>query len=337
MSFVHGVLGFAVLVVIAAVGVHWYSLVMPGRSHTGPLPPMTEAERATALLLRAHVEAVASRPHNTSYPRELEASARAIEARLAELGYVPQAQRFVADGVEVRNIEVVIEPTAGVKPEAVTTLVVGAHYDSAGSAPGANDNGSGVAALLILARELKSHVMAATRLRLVFFVNEEPPHFKTETMGSLVYARALTSSGERVRAMLALETLGCYFDEPGSQKYPEGLAKVLGFALPAKGDFVAIVGTPSARTLAADVTRLFRDETAFPSVGGVAPGAISGITWSDHWSFGQFGIPAVMLTDTAPFRYPHYHTPGDTPDKLDYERLARVTMGIARVVRGLAR
>lgn len=337
MSLGHVVFGTAAVLLIAVAGVYWFTVAMPGRSHAGALPPITEAERAMARLLRLHVEAVASRPHNTSHPHALEASARAIEARLVELGYAPIAQRFLADGIEVRNVEVVIEPAATAKPGAVTTVVVGAHYDSAGHAPGANDNGSGVAALLILARDLKTHVMTATRLRLVFFVNEEPPHFKTETMGSLVYARALLATGERVRAMLALETLGCYSDEPGSQKYPDGLAKSLGFALPAKGDFLAIVGTPSARALAADVTRLFRAGTAFPSIGGVAPGVIPGITWSDHWSFAQFGIPAVMLTDTAPFRYPHYHTPNDTPDKLDYDRLARVTAGIARVVRGLAR
>lgn len=337
MSSIYSIVGAAALVVVVAAAIYWYALVMPGRSHSGPLPPITESERDLARVLRDHVEAIASKPHNTSHPQELEASARAIEARLTALGYVPRALGFEASGVEVRNIEVVIEPEAGARPEAVTAIVVGAHYDSAGDAPGANDNGSGVAALLVLARELKSHVMTATRLRLVFFVNEEPPHFKTETMGSLVYARALAATGERVRGMLALETLGCYFDEPGSQKYPAGLASVLKSALPAKGDFVAIVGTPSARALVAEVTRLFRDGTAFPSLGGVAPDAIPGITWSDHWSFGQIGVPAVMLTDTAPFRYQHYHLASDTPDKIDYDRLARVTAGIARVVRGLAR
>ena len=330
---------FVTFVVIALGSVYWYALVMPGRSHTGPLLPLTASEREIAATLRGYVAVIASRPHNTYFPAALEASARAIETTLQSFGYEPLAQTFTAAGVVVRNIEVVIEPivAVGSTSREFATLVIGAHYNSAGNAPGANDNGSGTAALMVLARELKNHVMISTRLRFVFFVNEEPPHFKTETMGSLVYARKLTASGEKVRGMLSLETLGAYSDRPGSQKYPLGLAKVLPFALPTKGDFVAIVGTPPARALAAEVTRRFRDGTAFPSVGGVAPGDIPGVTWSDHWSFGQFGIPALMITDTAPFRYEHYHQPSDTPDKLDYERLARVTTGILRVVREMAR
>jgi len=313
---------------------YWYTLGMPGRSHAGPLPALTEDERQLAVALRRHVEAIASRPHNTAFPEELEKSARAIEEFLASLGYTPQIQKFDADGVEVRNIEVAIEPeSAGAaSPEDVSTLVIGAHYDSAGIAPGANDNGSGVAALLELARLMKSHAMIKTRLRMVFFVNEEPPHFQTDTMGSLVYARALAATGEKVRAMLCLETLGAYSDQPGSQKYPPPF----GFFLPDVANFIAVVGTLAVRPLAAEVTRRFRESVAFPSIGGVAPGMIERITWSDHWSFGEFGIPAVMITDTAVFRYHHYHLPSDTPDKIDYERLARVTAGLAKVVRGMA-
>jgi Zn-dependent M28 family amino/carboxypeptidase len=287
-----------------------------------------------AVTLRNHVEAIASRPHNTNFPDELEKSARTIERVLTSLGYMPHAQKFVADGIEVRNIEIVIEPerAAATVLEGVTTLVIGAHYDSAGVAPGANDNGSGVAALLELARLLKSHTMIKTRLRMVFFVNEEPPHFKTARMGSLVYARSLAATREKVRAMLCLETLGAYSDQPGSQRYPAPLS----FVLPNTADFIAVVGTLGVRSLAAEITRRFRESVAFPSIGGVAPGLIPGITWSDHWSFGEVGIAAVMITDTALFRYDHYHLPSDTPDKIDYERLARVTTGLARVVRGMA-
>jgi len=322
------------LLTISLAFLYWYMLGMPGRPHAGPLPALTEDERELTAALRRHVEALASRPHNTHFPEELEKSARAIESFLAWIGYVPRIQKFVAAGVEVRNIEVTIEPESvgAVAREDVSTLVIGAHYDSAGNAPGANDNGSGVAALLELARLMKSHRTSKTRLRMVFFVNEEPPHFKTDTMGSLVYARALAATGEKVRAMLSLETLGAYSDRPGSQKYPQPL----GFLLPDTANFIAIVGTLGVRSLAAEVTRRFREGVAFPSIGGVAPAIIPGITWSDHWSFGRFGIPAVMITDTALFRYDHYHLPSDTPDKVDYERLARVTAGIAKVVRAMA-
>ncbi len=322
------------LLIFSSALIYWYTLRMPGRSHAGPLPTLKEEEREIAVRLRSYVEAIASRPHNTDFPEELEKSAHRIEEILASLGYTPRPQKFVAAGVEVRNIEVVIEPeSAGAAAfEDVSTLVIGAHYDSAGDAPGANDNGSGVAALLELARVMKSHAMIQTRLRMVFFVNEEPPHFKTETMGSLVYARSLVATGEKVRAMLCLETLGAYSDRPGSQKYPPPLS----FLLPNTANFIAVVGTLGVRSLAAEVTRRFRESAAFPSIGGVAPALIPGITWSDHWSFGKFGISAVMITDTALFRYDHYHRPSDTPDKVDYERLARVTAGLARVVRGMA-
>jgi hypothetical protein len=296
---------------------------------------LKDDEREMAVTLRRHVEAIASCPHNTDYPQELEKCARTIEEILAALGYTPQAQKFVAAGVEVRNIEIVIEPTSAdtVALEDVRTLVIGAHYDSAGDAPGANDNGSGVAALLELARLLKSYPMIKTRLRIVFFVNEEPPHFKTDTMGSLVYARALAATGEKVRAMLALETLGAYSDRPGSQKYPLPFLSLL---LPNAANFIAVVGTLGVRPFVAEVTRRFRESVALPVIGGVAPAVIPGITWSDHWSFVKFGISAAMVTDTALFRYHHYHLPSDTADKIDYQRLARVTAGLARVVRGMA-
>lgn len=317
---------------LLAGGAYWYALVMPGRAHRGPLPPLAEAERALVPSLRAHVVAVASWPHNTGFPAALEAAARYIETTLQGFGLTPVAQRFTAAGVEVRNIEVVLEPQAGAAAGAATTLVVGAHYDSAFTAPGANDNGSGVAALIEIARRLKDHAGRQTRLRLVFFVNEEPPFFQTELMGSFVYARALAARGETVRAMLSLETLGAYSDRPGSQRYPPPLS----FVLPDTGNFVAVVGTLGARPLAAEVTRRFRDHAAFPSIGGVAPAMIAGITWSDHWAFGRFGVPAVMITDTALFRYAHYHKPTDTPDRIDYERLARVTAGLAGVIRDMA-
>ena len=212
------------------------------------------------------------------------------------------------------------------------TWVVGAHYDSAYDAPGANDNGSGTAAVIELARLLKDHRPRTTRIRLVLFVNEEPPYFQTEDMGSLRYAAMLAERKEPVAAMISLETIGYYSDKAGSQRYPPPF----GLVLPSKGDFVSFVGITGSRDFVHEVVGAFRRETAFPSVGGVAPGFIPGIDWSDHWSFAEHGFKALMVSDTAIFRYPHYHTRQDTPDKLDYERLARVTKGIERVVRELA-
>jgi Zn-dependent M28 family amino/carboxypeptidase len=244
------------------------------------------------------------------------------------MGYDAHRQLFNADGQEVRNIEVVIDPTAN--SASANTLVIGAHYDSYFHAPGANDNATGAAGIIELARLLGDlRGKSSIRIRLVLFVNEEPPYFKTEFMGSLVYAKRLRESGAPVLGMVALETLGFYSDEEHSQRYPWPL----GLLYPTTGNFVAFVGLTSSRTFVRRIVASFRAAAAFPSVGGSAPGFIPGIDWSDHWSFEQVGIPAVMVTDTALFRYPHYHTAADTPDKVDYERLARVISGLETVFR----
>ena len=316
----------ALLVVALVVGVLWMTAV-PGRSHAGSLPPLKPEQVELAARLRNHVQAIASRPHNIGHPQELERAALHIESALAGMGYQVHRQPFRADGQEVRNIEVVVEPAAAIDTR---TLVVGAHYDSYLHAPGANDNGTGVAGVVELARLLSDlRGRSALRIRLVLFVNEEPPYFKTEYMGSPVYARRLKESGEAVLGMFALETLGFYSDVEHSQRYPPPL----GLLYPTTGNFVAFVGLISSRAFLRETVASFRALAAFPSVGGTAPGFIPGIDWSDHWSFEQVGIPALMITDTAPFRYPHYHTAADSPDKVDYDRLARVISGLEQVIR----
>jgi len=326
----------AALVVLAILGVGWgalhYMTGVPGRSHQGALPPLTAEEAELATGLRRHVGTIAAREHNVANHDELEQVARYIEGTLSALGYAVGRQEFTADGKPVRNIDVTIEPPAGITDPAV--IVVGAHYDSAPGTPGANDNASGAAAVIELARLLRDLAGTSTkRIRLVLFVNEEPPYFMTAAMGSVRYAHALAERRERVIAMYSLETIGFYSSEPGSQIYPAPF----GFLFPDRGDFVAFVGLLGARALLRETIGSFRSHTAFPSIGGVAPGFIPGIAWSDHWAFASEGFQAVMVTDTAPFRYPHYHQPSDTPDKVDVESLARVVKGIERVIRDLAR
>jgi hypothetical protein len=325
-----------VLVVVgitaAVYGAIHYMTGVPGRSHSGPLPALTDEERALAATLKLHIETIASREHNIHRYDALEAAAQYIVATLGAVGYSVGRQEFVVDHQLVRNIDAVIEPRADIIDPDV--IVVGAHYDSAPGTPGANDNGSGAAAVLELARLLRDlNGTTGKRIRLVLFVNEEPPYFKSEDMGSLRYARALAERRERVVGMMSLETIGYYTSAPGSQKYPA----LFNLLFPDRGDFVAFVGTPSARALVWDTIRSFRSHTAFPSIGGVAPASVPGIDWSDHWAFTQHGFPALMVTDTAPFRYPHYHQASDTPDKVDTESLARVVKGMERVIRDLAR
>lgn len=315
----------------AGYGAFYYMTGVPGRSHRGPLPLLTDDERLLATALKRHIEAIGAREHNLYRYNELEKAARYIEAMLASYGYSTGRQEFVVNGIPVRNIDVVIEPRPDITDPDV--LVVGAHYDSVVGAPGANDNASGVAAVIELARLLRDRRgAAAKRIRLAFFVNEEQPYFRTAAMGSFQYARALAARKERVVAMYSLETIGYYSSEPGSQHYPA----FLGMFYPDRGDFVAFVGTLQCRTLVWQTIRSFRSHTAFPSAGGVAPAVIPGIDWSDHWAFAHHGFPAMMVTDTALFRYPYYHQWTDTPDKVDVESLARVVKGMERVVRDAA-
>lgn len=325
--------GAGLLLVVAALAaaIVWYVLGLPGRSYSGPLPAPTRDEQSLAERLKRHVVAIASRPHNVAHYAELERSARYIEGELAALGYAPQAQVFETDGRPVRNIEAVLSPPGadGNTP----SLIVGAHYDSAGIAPGANDNASGTAAVLELARLLKDSDLKGKRLRLVLFVNEEPPYDRTPQMGSWRYARLLKERGERVMGMISLETLGCFSDADGSQKYPAPF----GLVFPAKGNFVALVALPGSRAFLHRVVDAFRRHTALPTIGGTAPDQIAGIGWSDHWSFSAEGYPAMMITDTALFRYPHYHKATDTPEKVDYEKLARITLGLEQTLRELVR
>jgi Zn-dependent M28 family amino/carboxypeptidase len=303
-------------------------VVVPGKSHTGEPPALTAEERALADNLRRHVEAIASREHNViNRPAELEAAARHVEFTLFGLGYRVDTQRFQVDRQEARNVEVGLPGGA----RAGEIVVVGAHYDSAMGAPGANDNGSGVAALLELARMLRDS-KPARALRFVAFVNEEPPFYRGDAMGSRQYARRCRERGENVVAMLSLETIGYYSDRPGSQRYPFPLS----FFYPSTGAFVAFVSNLSSRGLLHEAIASFRRHARFPSEGVAAPAFIPGVDWSDHWSFWQEGYPALMVTDTAPYRYPHYHTAEDTPDKVNYEALARVVKGLEGMLRDLA-
>lgn len=315
----------AILAALVAFAV-WFVTATPGNHHRGPLLPLDAEGRRLAENLKAHVTRVASEEHNVAHPEALERSARYIESALGSLGYAVSREEFETGGVNVRNLEVS-------KGTGKRVVVIGAHYDSALDAVGANDNGSGVAALLELARFLKTVEPAeGLEVRLVFYVNEELPWFSTDKMGSYVHSRRLASEGKEVVAMLSLETIGWYSESFDSQRYP------FPFSLfyPSKGDFIAFVANLRSRSLMHRVIGTFRRTAAFPSEGVSAPESIPGIGWSDQWAYWQFGWPALMVTDTAPFRYPHYHTLRDTPDKLGYERLARVVKGLEGVVRDLA-
>jgi hypothetical protein len=325
------------LVVLGGAAAWGFAMMtkMPGRSFSGPLPALTEKESVLAARLRAHVEALAGRIGTRDFisPAKLADAERYVAEQFALSGRSAERQSYHIDwkeigvlGLECHNL--VVEIRGASRPEEI--VIVGGHYDSCGN-PGANDNASGVAATLELAR-LFALKQPARTLRFAAFVNEEPPFFKTRFMGSLVYARACRERNDDVVAMLSLETIGYYSDEAGSQRYPFPFS----LAYPSTGNFIAFVGNFGSRALVRHAVGAFRAGCEFPSEGGAIPSMVEGVGWSDHWSFWQAGYRALMVTDTAPFRYPHYHQLSDTPEKLDYERLARVVAGLEKVIEDLA-
>lgn len=321
------------LLAVSAAAVFLFTQViildMPGKSYRGALPPLSSAQAALARRLESDVRSLAGDigERNLFRHESLERAARYVAESLTASGHEVGFQEFTVRGQTVRNVEAVIsgrEPDAGV-------VVVGAHYDSVQGSPGANDNASGVAALLELGRALKGRNFKR-EVRLVAFVNEEEPFSYTESMGSVRYARHLIDQRKKVAAMVSLETIGYYTDDPGTQRYPFPLS----YFYPDIGNFIGFVGNPASKTQVRKMVRTFRTHARFPSEGLAAPDRIAGIGWSDHWSFWQQGLPAVMVTDTALFRYQEYHSPNDTPRILAYERFARVVEGLIAVVLDLA-
>jgi len=326
------VIRLAVLAVCLSIFCLWgyFTMVkMPGKSYAGPLPALTDAQVLLRDELVRDVEQLAGQigEKNIWHYENLCAAADFIEKSLAEAEYTVQRQNYHVEEKICCNIET--QMLGSKQPEQI--VIVGAHYDSVLSSPGANDNISAVAATLAIARRFAGRKTART-LRFVLFVNEEPPFFQTDRMGSMVYAKNCREKAENIVAMLSLETIGYYCDQPRSQKYPFPFSLVY----PSTGNFIGFVGNLSSRKLLHTVIASFRKNCKFPSQGGAIPEIIPGINWSDHWSFWRQGYPAIMITDTAPFRYPYYHTFEDTPDKIDYERLARVVSGLATVIAEIA-
>jgi Peptidase family M28 len=327
----------ALLAVLVAGG--WYSMWTPGRSSQGPIGPLTAEETVLASRLARHVERLAGEigERNLWKHGALQKAASYIESELKGLShpvgaearrYTVGSQPFEVQGRSVRNVEAELRGSS--RPDEI--VVVGAHYDSVSGCPGADDNASGVAALIELARAIVAKPQART-IRFVGFVNEEPPFFQTAEMGSLRYAARSRERGERIVSMISVESIGYYADAPDSQRYPFPF----NLFYPSTGDFIAFVANVGSRGLLHQAMRSFRDHTRLPSEGAAAPAWIEGVGWSDHWAFWQHGYPAIMVTDTALFRYAHYHTALDTPDKLDYTRMARLVTGLARVIEDLAK
>ena len=284
--------------------------------------------------LQSHVEMLATKigPRHAGAPDALEFAEKYIRSALGpqNLGsYVPSLHTYEAGGRTFNNV--VLDLLAKDSPRIAEVVLVGAHYDSAATTPGADDNASGVAALMCLAESF-AHSKNERSLRFVFFVNEEPPYFQTENMGSLVYAKECKKRGDNIVAMLSLESIGYYTDAENSQKAPPGLES----SVPSKGNFLAVVGNATSMPVVESVKSWFSKNSTLPVAGMALPATVVEQGWSDHWSFWQQGYPAVMVTDTALLRNPHYHKETDTADTLDYDRLTLAVKGLEGVISDLA-
>ena len=249
-----------------------------------------------------------------------------ITARFKAAGCAVDYQEYYAGGVKVKNISCA-RPGASLPGEIV---LVGAHYDTFNN-PGADDNASGVAGLLELAEYAAARKYART-LRFVAFVNEEPPFFKKEGMGSAVYAAAARAAGDDIKAALVLEMIGYFSEERFSQRYPP----LIGPFMPQKGNFLAQISNFSSRELAGRIDGAYRAASKLPLKTVSLPSFVPGVDYSDHRSFWDQGYPAVMFTDTSFYRTPHYHKATDLPDTLNYEYMAAFLDGAKAALDELA-
>lgn len=283
--------------------------------------------------LKVHVytlaEKIGERNNAGHYPALLRARDY-VAAEFGAAGYTPDLQEYTVWNSAFHNVVAVL-PGAGAA--AGGGLVVGAHYDTAEGTPGADDNASGTAALLEVARLLKAGPPPRRNVTLVAFSTEEPPYFGTDLMGSRFFAAQAARGGARPEGMICLETIGFYSRQPGSQGYPP----LLKYFFPETGDFIALVGNFRSRGLLKRVREGLQAHMALPVVHAALPSFIPGVDWSDHRSFWVEGIPAVMLTDTAPYRNLNYHRHTDTYETLDYKAMAELTAGVAETVRDLAK
>lgn len=268
-------------------------------------------------------------PRSYRDPVNLNAAADFVSQRLESFGYQVAAQPYQVGELMVRNI--VAERRGTEQPDRV--IVIGAHYDTVISSPGADDNASGVAVLLELAR-LHAHTRFRKTVRFVGFTLEEPPFFRSRHMGSRVYARSLKAGGEQVEAMLCLESVGYYTHDKGSQSFP-WLVFWLRWRYPTTGNFITIVSNADSQPLQTLVRDALNAQMDLPVETYTGPWWIPGVDWSDHGSFWNEGYPAVMLTDTALFRNPHYHRPTDLPDRLDYRAMSELTRGLSGALTAL--
>ena len=275
--------------------------------------------------LRAHVAKLAGQigERNIKNAKALSRAANYISDQWSNMGYEVCSQVYSAQGIKCRNLEITHQGTK--HPDNI--ILIGAHYDTSNGCPDTNENGSGIAALLEVSR-LIHRLETDYTVRFVAFTNQEPPFYGTEEMGSWVYAHHARQRGDNIRTAIILETLGFYTNAPASQMP----LPFMGLFCPHKGNFLAMVSNLRSARVTRRFSKAFRANSKFPIQQLSAPQALPAIGKSDQCAFWLNGYKSFMVTDTAPYRYPFYHSEKDTPDRLDYAHLTEVTTGLAKVI-----
>jgi Zn-dependent M28 family amino/carboxypeptidase len=315
-------------VLVIAGGFLYIAVTMPGTSVPFPTSPLSPEQTALRSRLQGHVHhlSVSIGERSAGQSIKLAETADYIRQQLQSSGYIPTVRTFGDE--QFVNIEVDLYG----REKRDEIIVIGAHYDTTWMTPGADDNASGIAALLEIAAAMKGKRYTRT-IRFIAFGNEEVPNYRRAEMGSMISAKRSFTRSEQIVGMMALEMLGYYSDAPGSQHYPA----VLSPFYPDRGNFVAFVSNLVSRDFQLRAITHFRDLELFPSEGLIAPEWVErSIRRSDHASYWYYDFPAIMITDTANFRNPHYHRRTDTYDTLDYDSLSRVVSGLTVVIERLA-
>ncbi len=303
---------------------YWYMMECDGNWHGEPLETKMKMELIEIKKsMESDIEYLQKLgPRNSendeSY-KQLRQCEEWIRQKWESQGYVVKKHTFSIGEKEYSNLE--IEIKGRTLPSEI--IIISAQYDTLPDSPGANNNGSGIAILFQLSQLLKKHTPDRT-LRLLNFVNEEDPFFGTEMMGSYQYAKRCLQRGENIRVMLSLDALGIYKNEPGSQKLPFPFSMFY----PDRGNFLAFIGNLRSRKYMLEISRGFKKGSSFPIKVGVVPEWVRAADWSDHRSFWQFGYPGIMVTDTGGFRSPYHTTKEDTMEKLNFEAMSRIVIGM---------
>jgi Zn-dependent M28 family amino/carboxypeptidase len=320
--FLYGLLFLAILLIILLVGGALIT-AQPVFTSAGKDSGQTQPQE-----LQRIVGFLTNRELHRSFPRtvDLDVTANYIKHEFEQSGARVSEQTFQVDEETYRNV------IASFGPENAEQIIVGAHYDAYGSLPGADDNASGTAGLIALAQQLRGADLKR-RVDLVAYTLEEPPNFRSPNMGSWQHAESLKKSGVRVKAMLCLEMIGYFSDAKGSQQFPiSGLSAIYGD----RGNFIVVAANYGNIGLTRRVKKAMIAAGSLPVHSINAPSFLPGIDFSDHLNYWAQDFPAVMITDTAFYRNANYHTTEDTPEKLDFRRMAQVVDGVAAAVKQLA-